>query len=83
MASHERAGQRAQQQDLHNIPLLVANYFQLTPDPQNPAHKVEFGTSGHRGCADKSTFNQHHIERLPSNCRAAPAARDHGATVCG
>ncbi|MBV7299628.1 phosphoglucomutase (alpha-D-glucose-1,6-bisphosphate-dependent) [Enterovibrio paralichthyis] len=61
MASHERAGQRSQQQDLHNIPLLVANYFQLTPDPQNPAHKVEFGTSGHRGCADKSTFNQHHI----------------------
>lgn len=61
MANHERAGQRAQQQDLHNIPLLVANYFQLTPDPHNPAHKVEFGTSGHRGCADKSTFNQHHI----------------------
>ncbi|AMG29725.1 alpha-D-glucose phosphate-specific phosphoglucomutase [Grimontia hollisae] len=61
MASHERAGQRAQQQDLYNIPLLVSNYFQLTPDPANPAHKVEFGTSGHRGCADKATFNQHHI----------------------
>ncbi|KXF81431.1 phosphoglucomutase (alpha-D-glucose-1,6-bisphosphate-dependent) [Enterovibrio coralii] len=61
MASSERAGQRAQQSDLHNIPLLVSNYFQLTPDPANPAHKVEFGTSGHRGSADKSTFNQHHI----------------------
>ncbi|KKD59418.1 phosphoglucomutase [Grimontia sp. AD028] len=61
MASHERAGQRAQQQDLHNIPMLVSNYFQLTPDAANPAHKVEFGTSGHRGCADKVTFNQHHI----------------------
>ncbi|MGF1766090.1 phosphoglucomutase (alpha-D-glucose-1,6-bisphosphate-dependent) [Enterovibrio makurazakiensis] len=61
MASFERAGQRAQQQDLHNIPLLVSNYFQLTPDPTNSAHNVEFGTSGHRGSADKSTFNQHHI----------------------
>ncbi|WP_407330869.1 phosphoglucomutase (alpha-D-glucose-1,6-bisphosphate-dependent) [Enterovibrio sp. 27052020O] len=61
MASFDRAGQRAQQQDLHNIPLLVSNYFQLTPDPTNPAHKVEFGTSGHRGSADKSTFNQNHI----------------------
>ncbi|OEE58850.1 phosphoglucomutase, alpha-D-glucose phosphate-specific [Enterovibrio norvegicus FF-454] len=61
MASFDRAGQRAQQQDLHNIPLLVSNYFQLTPDPSNPAHKVEFGTSGHRGSADKYTFNQDHI----------------------
>ncbi|PMN67443.1 phosphoglucomutase (alpha-D-glucose-1,6-bisphosphate-dependent) [Enterovibrio norvegicus] len=61
MASRDRAGQRAQQQDLYNIPLLVSNYFQLTPDPQNADHNVAFGTSGHRGSADKSTFNQHHI----------------------
>ncbi|ATF08981.1 phosphoglucomutase (alpha-D-glucose-1,6-bisphosphate-dependent) [Candidatus Enterovibrio altilux] len=61
MTSYNRAGQRAQQQDLHNIPLLVSNYFQLMPDPSNPSHHVTFGTSGHRGCADKSTFNQHHI----------------------
>ncbi|TFH91928.1 phosphoglucomutase (alpha-D-glucose-1,6-bisphosphate-dependent) [Vibrio ouci] len=61
MAMHPRAGQKAQQQDLHNIPALVANYFLLQPDPKNPDHKVEFGTSGHRGTADKSTFNEHHI----------------------
>ncbi|HAS8284295.1 phosphoglucomutase (alpha-D-glucose-1,6-bisphosphate-dependent) [Vibrio vulnificus] len=61
MAMHPRAGQKALQEDLHNIPALVANYFLLQPDPTNPAHKVEFGTSGHRGCADKSTFNEHHI----------------------
>ena len=54
MAIHPRAGQKAQQQDLHNIPALVSNYFLLQPDPANPAHKVEFGTSGHRGTADKS-----------------------------
>lgn len=61
MAMHPRAGQKAQQQDLHNIPALVANYFLLQPDPANPEHKVEFGTSGHRGTADKSTFNENHI----------------------
>ncbi|POC05260.1 phosphoglucomutase (alpha-D-glucose-1,6-bisphosphate-dependent) [Vibrio vulnificus] len=61
MAMHPRAGQKALQEDLHNIPALVANYFLLQPDPANSAHKVEFGTSGHRGCADKSTFNEHHI----------------------
>lgn len=61
MAMHPRAGQKAQQQDLHNIPALVSNYFLLQPDPSNPAHKVEFGTSGHRGTADKATFNENHI----------------------
>ncbi|MEH0665471.1 phosphoglucomutase (alpha-D-glucose-1,6-bisphosphate-dependent) [Vibrio scophthalmi] len=61
MAMHPRAGQKAQQQDLHNIPALVANYFLLQPEASNPDHKVEFGTSGHRGSADKSTFNEHHI----------------------
>ncbi|UJF18661.1 phosphoglucomutase (alpha-D-glucose-1,6-bisphosphate-dependent) [Vibrio sp. SS-MA-C1-2] len=61
MAQHPRAGQQAQQQDMYNIPLLVANYFQLQPIAGEPSHRVLFGTSGHRGCADKSTFNQHHI----------------------
>ncbi|WED22529.1 phosphoglucomutase (alpha-D-glucose-1,6-bisphosphate-dependent) [Vibrio sp. JC009] len=61
MAMHPRAGQKAQQEDLHNIPALVANYFLLQPDPANPAHKVQFGTSGHRGTADKSSFNETHI----------------------
>jgi phosphoglucomutase len=58
---HPRAGQKAQQQDLHNIPALVSNYFLLQPNSSNPAHKVEFGTSGHRGTADKVTFNENHI----------------------
>jgi phosphoglucomutase len=39
----------------------VANYFLKQPDATNPNHKVQFGTSGHRGTADKSTFNENHI----------------------
>ncbi|MFM2640247.1 phosphoglucomutase (alpha-D-glucose-1,6-bisphosphate-dependent) [Vibrio chagasii] len=61
MAMHPRAGQKAQQEDLQNIPALVANYFLQQPDATNPDHKVLFGTSGHRGTADKSTFNENHI----------------------
>ncbi|MEZ9489200.1 phosphoglucomutase, alpha-D-glucose phosphate-specific [Vibrio breoganii] len=61
MAMHPRAGQKAQQEDLHNIPQLVANYYLLQPEAGNADHKVAFGTSGHRGSADKTTFNENHI----------------------
>ncbi|EFP95003.1 phosphoglucomutase (alpha-D-glucose-1,6-bisphosphate-dependent) [Vibrio caribbeanicus] len=61
MATHSRAGLRAEQKDLPNIPVLVSNYFLLEPDPLNPSHSVVFGTSGHRGSSDKSSFNQYHI----------------------
>ena len=61
MAIHPRAGQRAQQEDMHNIPALVANYFLIEPSASEPQQRVAFGTSGHRGTADKGTFNQHHI----------------------
>ncbi|GAD78252.1 phosphoglucomutase (alpha-D-glucose-1,6-bisphosphate-dependent) [Vibrio ezurae] len=61
MAMHPRAGQKAQQEDLHNIPQLVANYYLLQPEAGNTAQKVAFGTSGHRGSADKVTFNENHI----------------------
>ena len=41
---------------LENIPRLVASYY-----TQEPAGPVSFGTSGHRGCATKGTFNEMHI----------------------
>lgn len=61
MSIHSRAGQVAQQKDLCNIPSLVADFFQVQPQAGNAAHKVEFGTSGHRGSSTNATFNQHHI----------------------
>ncbi|MGF1764370.1 phosphoglucomutase (alpha-D-glucose-1,6-bisphosphate-dependent) [Aliivibrio kagoshimensis] len=61
MAIHPRAGQKVLQQDLCNIPSLVSNYFLLNPDATDRAQRVQFGTSGHRGSANKCTFNQHHI----------------------
>lgn len=61
MAVHPRAGQQAMASDLINIPALVSDYYQIKPQADNPAHRVEFGTSGHRGSAAKSSFNQDHI----------------------
>lgn len=61
MATHPRAGQKALQEDLHNIPQLVSNYYLLQPEAGNSEQKVQFGTSGHRGSSDKTTFNENHI----------------------
>ncbi|UZC90429.1 phosphoglucomutase (alpha-D-glucose-1,6-bisphosphate-dependent) [Vibrio cholerae] len=78
MAMHPRAGQKARQEDLHNIPALVANYYLLQPEAGNAAHKVEFGTSGHRGTADKTTFNEHHILAIAQ--AVADVRHEHGVT---
>lgn len=61
MAIHPRAGQLAQQSDLINVAQLVAQYYTLQPDSNNPEHAVVFGTSGHRGSSLRQSFNENHI----------------------
>jgi len=61
MALHELAGKKAPYYLLDNISRLVAAYYTYRPDPDNPAHQVLFGTSGHRGSSVKRTFNEEHI----------------------
>src|ERR1700732_4873425 len=46
---------------LVNVPRLVTAYFAGRPDPQVPAQRVAFGTSGHRGSALNNAFNENHI----------------------
>jgi phosphoglucomutase len=60
----ERAGQLAQAQDLVDIEKLLAAYFEIHPDVNNPAEKVVFGTSGHRGAAFAGSFNEDHIAAI-------------------
>ncbi len=36
-------------------------YFQVHPDPEDPAQRVQFGTSGHRGTSANGSFNEDHI----------------------
>mgnify|MGYP003881092507 CR=1 FL=1 len=45
----------------YDIPRLLADYTQVVPDPSNPAQRVAFGTSGHRGTSSRGSFNEAHI----------------------
>jgi phosphoglucomutase len=55
------AGKTVAPSMLANIPRLVTAYFAGEPDPQVPAQRVAFGTSGHRGSAFNHAFNEAHI----------------------
>ncbi|GMA23426.1 hypothetical protein GCM10025864_11850 [Luteimicrobium album] len=56
-----RAGTPAQPQDLIDVDAVVGAYYDRHPDPEDPAQKVVFGTSGHRGSSLDSAFNEDHI----------------------
>lgn len=55
------AGKPAPRELLTNIPRLVSAYYTGQPDIENPAQKVAFGTSGHRGTSLDNSFNEAHI----------------------
>lgn len=55
------AGHPAQPSNLANIPRLITAYFLDQPDPHQPAQRVSFGTSGHRGSSFHRSFNEWHI----------------------
>jgi len=59
--SDQRAGQPATSADLVDVAKLVTAYFTVHPDPEDPGHRVAFGTSGHRGSAFTASFNEDHI----------------------
>lgn len=61
MGIHQLAGLPAPRELLTNIPRLIAAYYTQKPDPAEPAHRVAFGTSGHRGTSLKHSFNEDHI----------------------
>jgi phosphoglucomutase len=58
---HDRAGLRALPEDLVDLDALISTYFEIKPDVSNPAQKVVFGTSGHRGSSLDGAFNEAHI----------------------
>src|SRR5436189_3162017 len=55
------AGQPAPPELIIDVDKLIAAYYDLHPDPAEPAQRVQFGTSGHRGSAADGTFNEDHI----------------------
>lgn len=61
MPAHPLAGQPAPSHVLADVDKLIAEYFEGKPDPNEPAHRVSFGTSGHRGSSLRLSFNEAHI----------------------
>lgn len=59
--SENRAGQPAQASDLIDTEAVVHAYYSRKPDASNPAERVSFGTSGHRGSSLDGSFNEDHI----------------------
>lgn len=56
-----RAGQLPSASDLISFEQVINAYYALEPSANDPAQKVVFGTSGHRGASEKTSFNQAHI----------------------
>jgi phosphoglucomutase len=55
------AGKPAPRDILVNVPRLITAYYKEVPDPSVASQRVAFGTSGHRGSAFDSAFNEWHI----------------------
>jgi phosphoglucomutase len=61
MSAHELAGKPAPRSILANIPRLISAYYTHKPDVSEPAQRVAFGTSGHRGTPLRNSFNEGHV----------------------
>jgi phosphoglucomutase len=59
--AHPLAGKPAPRDLLVDVPDLLRRYAADAPDPGDPAQRVSFGTSGHRGSSLRRSFNEAHI----------------------
>jgi phosphoglucomutase len=58
---HPLAGKPAPSDQLIDVADLLRRYQADQPDPADPAQRVAFGTSGHRGTSLRRSFNEAHI----------------------
>lgn len=59
--THPTAGTRPTAHELTDLAALITAYYTHRPDPENPAERVSFGTSGHRGSSFSTSFTEAHI----------------------
>jgi phosphoglucomutase len=64
VTTNPEAGRPAQPADLIDVARLITAYYAEHPDPGDPAQRVAFGTSGHRGSALTASFNDDHIAAI-------------------
>src|SRR5512138_718321 len=73
--AHPLAGKPAPRELLVDVADLRRRYAADAPDPANPAERVAFGTSGHRGSSLRRSFNEAHVLAV------AQAVAEHRATA--
>ena len=61
---HAQPGQHPTPSQLVNVPRLITAFYSLHPDATVAAQRVSFGTSGHRGSAFHTAFNEDHIAAI-------------------
>jgi len=61
MATSPLAGKPAPKELLVDLARLESAYYIRVPDLSDPAQRVAFGTSGHRGSSLRGSFNEGHI----------------------
>lgn len=61
MSLSQYAGKLLPKEMLVDVSQLTAAYYDRKPDPTIPEQRVTFGTSGHRGSALKTSFNENHV----------------------
>ena len=64
MALHPQAGQPASKEQLVNVARLISAYYTNKPAKGDASQGVSFGTSGHRGSSENSTFTETHIAAI-------------------
>ncbi len=84
MSLHPRAGSVATADDLIDVAALVTAYYSLHPDVADVSQQVAFGTSGHRGSAFDTAFNEDHIAATTQAiCDWRAGAGIHGPVFLG
>ncbi len=64
MGLHPLAGKKAPPEILVDIDRLLQDYHDRQPDLSDPAQRVSFGTSGHRGTSQNGSFTDAHIAAI-------------------
>jgi phosphoglucomutase len=69
---------------LIDVEALLSAYHEVEPDPGDPAQRVSFGTSGHRGTSSAGTFNEAHVVAITEAiCRYREAQGTTGPLFLG
>ncbi len=82
--SRAKPGEPVPAGELVDVSKLITAYFKQCPDAGEPAQRVRFGTSGHRGSSLSLSFNERHILAMTQAiCEYRAAAGVNGPLFLG